>query len=121
MRYERAEPGNTVATLRIGAEHCNPHGICHGGAIFTLVDDSMGAAAYPLCPDGHLPTSTQVNIHYARSTRPGATLRAETTVASHGRRTAVLESRVTDEHGRLVALVTAAYLFVEDRSTDPEA
>ena len=60
-------------------------------------------------------TSNQLNIHLARSARPGDRITAEARVLSQGRRTALLESRLTDEEGRLVALVTASCLFVEDQ------
>lgn len=115
MSYDRVEPGRTLATLDVEAHHCNPNGVCHGGAIFTLADDSMGGALHPLCPEGRIPAATQVNIHYARSARPGDRLTADTRVVSHGRRTALIESRVTNVDDRLVALLTASYLFIEPR------
>ncbi len=115
MEFTLAEPGHTEANLLVKPEHCNPNRTCHGGAMFTLADDSMGGAAHPLCPEGHVPTATQVNIHYARSAREGDRLKVVTKVVSHGRRTAVLESRITNEQGLLVALLTASYLFVGAR------
>jgi len=115
MTYDHFEPGHTVASLAVEPHHCNPNGVCHGGAIFTLADDSMGGALHPLAPEGHVPAATQVNVHYARSARAGDRLTAHTRVVSHGRRTALIESRVTDAEDRLVALLTASYLFVEIR------
>ena len=120
MQFSKAEPGHAEASLEVKPEHCNPPGVCHGGAIFTLADDSMGGAIHPLVPADHVPTSTQVNVHYARSARPGDTLQVVTDLVSQGRRTAVVESRVTDQEGRLVALLTASYLFVEARYIAPE-
>jgi uncharacterized protein (TIGR00369 family) len=120
MQFVKAEPGHAVATLLVKPEHCNPPGVCHGGAIFTLADDSMGGAIHPICPEGTVPTATQVNVHYARSARPGDTLTTETQVVSHGKRTAVVEARVSDGEGRLVALLTSTFLFVEARYVDPD-
>jgi acyl-CoA thioesterase len=115
MEYGLHEPGRAVASLEVAPHHCNPNGVCHGGAIFTLADDCMGAALHPLCPEGQVPAATQVGIHYVRSARSGDRLEADTRVLSHGRRTALMESRVTDAKQRLVALITASYLFVEPR------
>ncbi|MCO4762565.1 MAG: PaaI family thioesterase [Myxococcales bacterium] len=115
MTYEQVSPGHAVAHLTLEAHHLNPNGVCHGGAIFTLADDCMGAAVSGLPKDGLVPTSTQLNIHFMKSARPGITLRAETSVVSSGRRTAVLKTDVSDERGRAVALVTSSYLFVEAR------
>ena len=119
MMYEKMEPGYVKASLEIRPEHCNPNHVCHGGAIFTFADDSMGGALHPLSPEGHVPTSTQLNIHFARSVRAGQVVHAEARVVAHGKRTAVVEARVTDEEGSLIALVTASYLFVEARYVDP--
>lgn len=115
MVYEEFCPGRAVAALTVLAEHCNPTGVCHGGAIFTFADDAMGGALFQLVPEGHVPTSAQVNIHLVRSARAGDQLRVETRVLSHGRRTATIEARVTDVDQRLVAMATATYLFVAAR------
>lgn len=115
IQYEEAEPGRTVASLEVLPEHCNPVGVCHGGVIFALADDTMGGALHPLCPEGMLLTSAQVNVHYVSSARPGDRLRAVSTVTNRTRRTALLESRVTGEDDRLVAFLTSTYLFVKPR------
>lgn len=121
MKYLRVEGGEALAELELKAEHCNPNRVCHGGALFTLADDSMGAAAFSVAPEGKVPTSVQINIHFLRSARPGDLLRASSRVLSAGKRTAVLETRVEDQTGRLVALLSASYLFVEPRGSRSNA
>ena len=120
ITYEQTEPGRTVASLQVGPQHCNPVGVCHGGVIFALADDSMGGALHPLCPEGKLLTSAQVNVHYVSSARPGDCLRVESRVTNRTRRTALVESRVNGRDDRLVALLTATYLFVEPRYATTE-
>ena len=41
-------------------------------------------------------------------------------MVSHGRRTAVVESKISNEQGQLVALLTASYLFVGARYATPD-
>ena len=115
VRYEHVEPGLARASLEVRPEHCNPPGVCHGGALFTLADDAMGAALHPLCPEGTVPTATHVGVQFVRSARPGDRLTVETRVLSHGRRTATLQSRIEDGDERLVALASGSFLFVEVR------
>ena len=115
MHYDHVAPGIARATLSLQSKHCNPNGVCHGGAIFTFADDSMGAALHDLGPAGHHPVSTQVNIHFMRSCKAGDRLQLETNIVTSGKRAAVAETRVMDADGRVVALVTASYLFVEKR------
>lgn len=113
MVYEEAEPGHVKASLEVRPEHCNPVGICHGGLITAFADDTTGASLHPLCPDGMVFSTTQLNVHFVRSARPGDRLLAETCVLSQGRRTALVECRVRNGEGKLVALVTSSVLFVE--------
>jgi uncharacterized protein (TIGR00369 family) len=115
LRYDEVEPGRARAALEIRPEHLNPTGFCHGGVLFTCADDALGGAVYGLTPEGHHPTSNQINIHITRSVQVGDRLTVESRALSYGRRTALLEARVTDAQGRLVALATATCLFVEDR------
>ncbi len=116
MEYLRVEDGYAEAELRIERRHCNPNGVCHGGAVFTLADDSMGAAAFSVAPRGTVPASVQVGAHFARSATAGDTLRVRTRVVYSGRRTAVLQSEVVDQDSRTVALLSASYMFVEPRN-----
>jgi uncharacterized protein (TIGR00369 family) len=115
MEYLRVGDGEAQAELVLGSEHCNPNGICHGGAIFTLADDSMGAAAFSITPQGKVPTSVQVNVHFARSARAGDRLLAKTRVLSSGKHMLVLETRIEDDQANLVALLSASYMFVVPR------
>jgi len=121
LRYVQIAGGRARAAWSVGPEHCNPSGVCHGGALVGVADDTMGAAAHTVSPPGMLPAAAQINTHFARSARAGDELEVETRVASQGRRTAVLESRVSDGEGRLVSLLTASSHFVEARHVPPEA
>jgi len=114
-----SEPGHTVVEVELTDAHCNPAGVCHGGALFTLADDAMGGAVHSLCPAGVVPTAVQSGVHYVRSVRPGERVRAEVHVLTHGKRTAMAEARVTDSQGRLVALLTGSFMFVEARYREP--
>ena len=102
IQYEETEPGRAVASLEVLPGHCNPVGVCHGALIFALADDAMGAALHPMCPEGMLLTSAQVNVHYVSSARPGDRLRVVSSVTNRTRRTALVEARVTgrEEIGR---------------------
>ncbi len=115
IEYDKVEGGVAEGSVKIEPRHCNPNGVCHGGAMFALADDTMGAAAFSVAPQGTVPTSLQVNIHFSRSARPGDVLLVRTRVVSSGKRTAILESEILDEKKRLVALLTASYMFVEPR------
>jgi len=119
IAYEVMEPGRAVSTLQVRQEHLNPPGVCHGGVVFAMADDCMGAAIFGLVPEGHVPTVAQMNVHFMRSVRKGSVLTATATVASQGRRVAVIEARVHDEQQRQTALLTCTCMFVPARRTTP--
>ena len=60
-------------------------------------------------PDGPATVTAQVNIHLMRKTA-GGTVRAEARWVHKGRRTMVVETRVHDEQGKLLMLMTSTHL-----------
>ncbi len=113
MTYEEAGEGYSRASLVVRPGHCNPLGVCHGGAILAFADDTVGHALHALCPEGQAFASTGCDAHFLRSARPGDRLTAETELLSRGRRTALTQTRVTDARGQLVALFTSSVLFLD--------
>ncbi len=90
-----------VCSVAINDVHRNAMGRVMGGVIFTLADFAFAVAAN----QDHSPTvALDANVHFMRDTA-GTRLRAEASRVKSGRSTSVYETRVTDEHGKLVALV----------------
>ncbi len=56
--------------LDLDRRHSNVGGVCHGGALATLVDVGMGAAAFRAV--GHRPVATiELNIQFVAAAKPG--------------------------------------------------
>jgi uncharacterized protein (TIGR00369 family) len=85
----------------------NPNGVLHGGVVYTLIDYGMGGAVMSALGEGEYCTSIEVKVSYLASVREG-TLTAETQVVKEGRTIAFVESKVTDDKGRLVATGSAS-------------
>jgi uncharacterized protein (TIGR00369 family) len=67
----------------------------------------MGGAVQPSLPQGDSCTSIEVKVSYLAAVR-GGTLIADTQVVKQGRNVAFLESKVTDDQGRIVATGTGS-------------
>ena len=99
---------DTDQTCRVVLPHaahlCNPQGAMHGGVLTTAMDISMGH----LC---HRYLSTAVTIEMQlRFFRPVTTdVTCLGRVIRAGRRIVHLESRMTDDQGRLAALGTGSW------------
>jgi uncharacterized protein (TIGR00369 family) len=108
------EEGRVV--LRVPAQefHYNPLGSVHGGVIAAMLDTATGCAVHSTLPSGVGYTSLDLNTRFIRQvTVASGVLSAEGTVVSRGRRIAVAEARLTDEHGALLAHATSTCMLFE--------
>jgi acyl-CoA thioesterase len=91
-------------------DHANPHGVMHGGVLFSLADTSMGAALYTLLEADETCTTIEVKMNFLRPVTQGR-LACETHVLRRGRSTAVLESRLLSGES-LVAVALGTYAIL---------
>jgi len=87
--------------------------ILHGGAVMAFAD-SLGAIGAVLnLREGQGTTTLESKTNFVGSARVGETLTGETTPLHVGRRSSVWQTRITNEHGRLIALVTQTQMVLE--------
>ena len=112
-----AKDGHATYRLRVVPEMLNPHGVLHGGAVYVMVDYSMGGATMSVLPPGDICATIEIKISYLAGVRDG-TLTAQTSIIKAGRRVVFLESKVTDDHGKLVATASGSFAVIPagDRS-----
>lgn len=90
-------------------------GLFHAGAIIALADEIATAAAmWETNPTaefrpGLFPLTLQLSVNLIRNTNQG-TLTAEAEIVHRGRTTLVIDVRVSDDQGRLVAKLVATLL-----------
>lgn len=96
----RAGDGKAEGRLTIEKRHLNAMGVAHGGAIFTLADTILAAAA-----NSREGTAVAVNvsISYCKAGRPG-TLIARAKEVSLNRKLATYIVEIMDEQDNLIAL-----------------
>lgn len=91
----------SVCRLEVGPKHLNPHGVLHGGVMYSMADQGMGAAVYTVLGEGESCATIEVKIVYLSPVRDGI-VTCDSRVINRGKRVIALESeiRTTD---RLVA------------------
>lgn len=97
--------GYGKAQLTVGPQHLNAGNTTQGGAIFTLADLALAAAANS---HGTLALSLTSNITFLRGSGPGDTLTAEARERHIGRKTGHYQVDVTNQHGDLIATFEAS-------------
>lgn len=92
--------GYSKAKMEITEEHLNAGGRTQGGAIFTLADLALAAAANS---HGNLAFSLSSNITFLRASGIGDTLCAEARERYIGRSTGYYQVDITNQTGELIA------------------
>lgn len=92
--------GYSKARLVITPEHLNAGGRTQGGALFTLADLTLAAAANS---HGTLAFSLSSNITFLRASGVGDTLYAEARERYTGRTTGCYQIDITNQDGKLIA------------------
>jgi len=107
-------PGRSECQLDVGPAHLNPHGVVHGGVLFSMADTGMGKALYPSLAEGELCATIEIRIAYHRPVSEGRIV-CDSRVVSRGKRIAHLESDLMVGDA-LVARATGTYsIFVPTR------
>lgn len=104
--------GYSKAKLEIKPEHLNAGARTQGGAIFTLADLALAAAANS---HGTLAFSLSSNITFLRASGPGDTLYAEAHERYIGRSTGCYQVDVTNQNGDLIATFESSVFRKEQK------
>ncbi|MBO9472138.1 hydroxyphenylacetyl-CoA thioesterase PaaI [Shimia sp. R10_1] len=105
MEIAEVDAGRAVLTLTVQPEHCNGHGICHGGITFMLADSAFAFA----CNSRNQMTVAQHNsISYLAPGQLGDTLRAEACEVSLRGRSGLYDVTVTNQNGQMIAAFRGA-------------
>ena len=116
VRFTTAELDRIVAELLIRDELCTSPAVAHGGVIMAFAD-TLGAAGTILnLADGATTTTIESKTNFLAAATAGTTVTGEATPIHRGRTTMVWQTRITNEAGKLVALVTQTQLVLPART-----
>lgn len=108
------EKTRVVGRMRVRAELCTAGRICHGGAYMAFAD-SLGAVGGALnLPAGARTTTLESKTNFLGPAPEGSTIEGEATPLHIGRRSSVWQTRITNEAGKLLALVIQTQMTILD-------
>ena len=109
---ERAKD-RVVGRMRVRDDLCTAGGILHGGAYMAFAD-ALGAIGGVLnLPPNARTTTLESKTNFLRGAPAGSTVTGEATPLHIGRRSSVWQTRITNDEGKLMALVTQTQMTVE--------
>ena len=107
------EKTRVVGTMVVRADLCTAGEILHGGAYMAFAD-ALGAigGVLNLAP-GSRTTTLESKTNFLRGAPMGSTVTGEATPLHVGRRSSVWTTRITNDEGRLLAVVTQTQMTLE--------
>ncbi|HSE05614.1 MAG TPA: PaaI family thioesterase [Methylomirabilota bacterium] len=115
LRRSTMEDGRCRFEATVRPEHKNPHGVVHGGVVYTLVDYAMGGAVTSRLGPGERCATLEIKVNYLAPVSEGR-LAAEAWVVAQTPRVVVLEARVRADGDRLIALATGSFYLQTARA-----
>ena len=103
--------GQATAEFTAASRHANPMGTLHGGILCDLADAAMGVAFATTLQLDESFTTLELKINFLRPVWNGL-LTAQADVVSRGRTVGMVECKVTDEKGRLIARATSTCMVL---------
>ena len=122
-RFVEVSAERAVAELAFRPDLAQLTGLFHGGVILSLADETATACSLAtVMPDGtwdpaKFPLTIQLSANLIRNTNTGKLI-AEAVPLHRGRTSMVMQTTVRDEHGSVMAIVTATLLTL-NRSLPP--
>ena len=101
MEIVSATSGKASLRMKVRAEFCNGHAICHGGFIFTLADSTF---AFACNSHNKVTVANNCAITFVAAAKEGDVLTASAVEVHRGGRSGVTEVEVRDQDAKLIAL-----------------
>lgn len=113
VTFVEAEPERVVARMLVRPDLCTLGHTIHGGAVMAFAD-SVGAAAtvINLPADAKGTTTIESKTNFVGGAKEGTTITATATPVHRGRRTQVWQTRIENQDGKLVAVVTQTQMVL---------
>ncbi len=100
MQLGAVTEGRAELQLTVAAQHCNGHGICHGGVVFMLADSAFAFA----CNSRNQATVAQHNmISFVAPAHQGDRLTATAQEVGLTGRSGIYDVTVRNQHGTAIA------------------
>jgi len=100
LELVRVASGYALIRMAVSERHHNIHGRCHGGAIFSLIDEAFQIASNS---SGKIEIALNVNVSYMKAPREGEVLTAEARLVDSSRRISHFLIEVRNAAGDLMA------------------
>jgi uncharacterized protein (TIGR00369 family) len=104
--FTHAEPGRIHAEWRVSSDLCHRDGFVQGGIIGVVADVAQSFAFWSTSQQNESYSTVDLHTRFIRPILADSTISLDSEVMNRSRRTAVIETRMTDKvTGKLCAIV----------------
>ena len=115
IRFISVGPERVVAEMPVREDLCTTPTVLHGGAIMAFADTLGALATVVNLRDGYSTTTIESKTNFFAPALVGTTVTGECTALHRGKHTMAWQTRVTNESGRLIAIVTQTQMVLEPK------
>lgn len=112
IEFTHADADRVTAELTVRDDLCTVPQVAHGGVYMSFADTLGAVATFLNLPEGAHTTTIESKTNFLAAAQAGTKISDETTPVHKGRTTMVWQTRITNEKGRLAALVTQTQLVL---------
>jgi 1,4-dihydroxy-2-naphthoyl-CoA hydrolase len=105
--------GKVVGRMTVREDLCTSGSILHGGAYMAFADTLGAIGAVMNLAEGQWTTTLESKTNFFRSAPAGSTLTGTSTPLHLGRRSSVWQTRIENDEGKLMALVTQTQMVLD--------
>ena len=105
--------GKAQGVLQVSSTSMNPHGIVHGGCLYTLADTVAGSAVAASC--GGPCVTVSGTMEFLRPAT-GATIHCEASAKKLGSTICTMEVELTNQNHKVVATGTFIFMLVQPKA-----
>lgn len=115
VRVLELSPERVVAEMEVRPDLCTAGGLMHGGAYMAFADTLGAVGTVVNLPPGKTTTTTDSSTKFIGSAKRGTRIRGESVPLHRGRTTMVWETRITNDRGKLCAVVSQTQLVMDPK------
>ena len=112
IRLVELSADRVVAEMDVRPDLCTTGGILHGGASMAFADTLGAVGTFVNLPPGTGTTTTDSSTKFIAGAKVGSTVRGECVALHRGRTTMVWQTSITNQAGKLCAVVTQTQLVL---------
>jgi len=115
IKFLTAAPERVTAEMLVREDLCTTKTTVHGGALMAFAD-TLGACATVInLREGLGTTTIESKTNFFAPAMIGTKVIGESIALHRGKRTMAFQTRITNEEGRLIAVVTQTQMVLEPR------